>query len=99
MRKIMSLAAVVGGMFLTLALTALPALAKYPPQPPAEEDVIRGGGPGGAAVTGSGGVTGSGDIAFTGRDVTLLMALIAVLVIAGVVALIAARRRAAGAVG
>jgi hypothetical protein len=86
MKKIWSLAAVVSGMLLTLVLTALPALARsYPPQPPAEEEVIRG--PAGAGV------------AFTGRDVTLLVALIGFLAIAGVVALIAARRRTAGAAG
>jgi hypothetical protein len=89
MRKIVGFAGLVGGLLLTLALTAVPAMgqAKYPPQPPEEPTVVERGTDGG---------TGEG-VAFTGQDFTLLMIVIGVLVVAGVVALVAARRRAAGA--
>jgi hypothetical protein len=88
MRKIVGFVGLVGGLLLTVALTAVPAIgqAKYPPQPPENPAVIeRGGGTDGGAE----------GIAFTGQDFTLLMIVIGVLVVAGVVALLAARRRAA----
>jgi hypothetical protein len=89
MRKIVGFVGMVGGMLLTVALTAVPAMgqAKYPPQPPEDPTVVQRGGA-------SGGTEG---VAFTGQDFTLLMVVIGVLVVAGVVALVAARRRAAGA--
>ena len=90
MRKILGFTGVVGGLLLTLALTAVPAMgqAKYPPQPPEEPTVVQRGTDGGGVSEG---------VAFTGQDFTLLMIVIGVLVVAGVVALVAARRRAAGA--
>jgi hypothetical protein len=94
MRKIVGFVGLVGGLLLTLALTAVPAMgqAKYPPQPPENPTVIeRGGGTDGGT---DGGAEG---IAFTGQDFTLLMIVIGVLVVVGVVALLAARRRAASA--
>lgn len=89
MRKIIALGGLIGGALLSLAL-AVPALAqaKYPPNPPEEPNVIR-----------QGEGVGGPDIAFTGQDVTLLLLVIGALVVAGVVALLVARRRAAGATG
>ena len=84
MRKIIKMGALVGGTLLTLVLTALPAVAQnYPPRPPAETQVIQG--------------PGAEQVAFTGRDVTLLVVMVGVLLIAGVSALLLARRRAAAA--
>ena len=85
MNRFRNLVAVLGGTLLTLGLTALPALADYPPTGPKGENITRGP----SAVT--------EDVAFTGRDITMLAVLVAVLVVAGVVALLAARRRAARA--
>lgn len=92
MRKIIGLGGLIGGVLLSLVLT-VPALAqaKYPPDPPEEPNVIRQG-------EGAGGAGGA-DIAFTGQDVTVLLLVIGALVVAGVVALVVARRRAAGATG
>jgi hypothetical protein len=86
MRKIMALGGLIGGVLLSLAL-ALPAVAQaqYPPNPPEEPNVVRQG--------------EGADVAFTGQDVTLLLLVIGALVVAGVVALVVARRRAASATG
>jgi LPXTG-motif cell wall-anchored protein len=84
MRKMIRLGAAVGATLMTLVLTALPVLAQaqqYPPEGPAETDVVQG--------------PAAEEVAFTGSDVTLLMVLIGVLVVAGVAALMLARRRAA----
>jgi LPXTG-motif cell wall-anchored protein len=84
MRKMIRLGAAVGATLMTVVLTALPVLAQqYPPQGPAETDVVQG--------------PAAEEVAFTGSDVTLLMVLIGVLVVAGVAALMLARRRAAAA--
>jgi hypothetical protein len=95
MRKIVGLIGLVGGLMATLGLTAMPTLAqaKYPPQPPENPTVVQRGG------VEAGTESGTEGIAFTGRSLTLLMIVIGVLVVAGVVALIAARRRAATATG
>jgi LPXTG-motif cell wall-anchored protein len=83
MRKIANIGAAVGSMLLTLALTALPAVAQnYPPPPPAPTEVPQGG-----------------QVAFTGTDVTLLAVLMGVLLIVGVSALMIARRRSSAAAG
>lgn len=66
------------GLLLGL-LTAGPALAQYPPT---------------QAPTGvAPGADEGAEVAFTGADITLWMVLLAGLVVAGIVALVAARRR------
>ena len=84
MTKIFKLGSVAVGTLVTLVSMALPALAQqqYPPQPPAETQTVQA----------------PAEVAFTGSDVTLLVVMVGVLLIAGVSALILARRRA-GAVG
>jgi LPXTG-motif cell wall-anchored protein len=91
MRKIVAVGSLIGAVLLSVILT-VPALAQaqYPPNPPELPNVVRQGEGTGAA---------GADIAFTGQDVTLLLLLIGALVVAGAVALVVARRRAAGATG
>ena len=97
MRKIIGLGSLIGAALLSVLLT-VPAYAqaRYPPNPPEEPNVVRQG-----DATGTAGVDAGvdADIAFTGQDVTLLLLVIGALVVAGVVALFVARRRAAGATG
>ncbi len=85
MRSFARLAALIGSTIMSLAAMALPALADYPPKPPAETELLRGP----EAV--------STDLAFTGSDVTPLVIAVAVLLVAGISALLIARRRAAAA--
>jgi hypothetical protein len=90
MRKISYVFAMAGWVLVTLVLTALPALADpYPPPVPRGTELVRGPEAAVTAVT--------REVAFTGRDVTLLAVLIAALVVTGVAALLLARRRAAAA--
>jgi LPXTG-motif cell wall-anchored protein len=93
MKKIMSLGSSIGALLLSLLLAG-PAIAqvRYPPNPPEEPNVVRQG-------EGTGAAGADADLAFTGQDVTLLLLVIGALVVAGVAALVVARRRAAGATG
>jgi hypothetical protein len=92
MRTARKFGAMVGGALFTLLLTAVPALgaSNYPPNnPPAETEISRNSGA--DAVT--------QEVAFTGAEVTMLLALVAVLLAVGVGALLLARRRAVEATG
>jgi hypothetical protein len=83
MRKIRRFGSAVGAALATLILTTLPAAAQnYPPKPTTE------------TVAPKEVVVSEGEIAFTGTDLILLIAVVAVLLLAGAAALIVARRRA-----
>lgn len=87
MRKINKFGSAVGGALAALVLTTLPAAAQnYPPQPVDETVVPKG-------------VVPKGEVAFTGTDITLLIVAVGVLLVAGLAALILARRRAASVSG
>lgn len=86
MRRIRKFGSAAGGALATLVLTALPAAAqKYPPEPVDETVVPK--------------VVPKGEVAFTGTDITLLIVAVAVLLVAGLAALIMARRRTASVSG
>jgi hypothetical protein len=76
-RKAVRLLAVATGALSVAAMTAVPALAQYPPTEA----------PTGVAPP------GAGEVAFTGANITLWMVLLAGLVIGGTLALIVGRRR------
>lgn len=91
MRKARKLGSMAGGALFTLLLTAGSALAapNYPPpNPPKGTDITRNG-PDAVAQ----------EVAFTGADVTLLIAVAAVLVAVGLGALMLGRRRAVRVTG
>jgi hypothetical protein len=75
-RNSVRLLAVVTGALSVAAMTAVPALAQYPPT---------------EAPTGV--TPGGEEVAFTGANITLWMVLLAGLVVAGILALVAGRRR------
>jgi len=77
------LTAIVGTAWAAVVALASPVLAQYPPYPPQ---------PAGGGDPGAGGASGGGDLAFTGADITLWMILAAVLIVAGVVAVLVGRR-------
>lgn len=82
------IAALVTAFLLTGLIGAVSAFAQYPPQ---VEDTVVGPQPG-AEVAGEG--AGEG-LAFTGSELTLLFVALGILILAGVLALVAGRRRAA----
>ena len=82
-------ATIVGGALAAVMALASPVLAQYPPYPP--QPGGSGSGTGGSGTGSSGG----GDLAFTGADITLWMILAAVLIVAGVIAVLVGRRPAA----
>jgi len=77
-------AAILGTAWAAVVAFASPVLAQYPPYPP---QPAGGGDPGAGS-----GASGGGDLAFTGADITLWMILAAVLIVAGVVAVLVGRR-------
>ena len=80
--------ALVGTFVLTVVLGATQALAgPYPPKEPPEEVLPTVVFPAQPAEA------GEGSLAFTGTELTLLFAVLAILVVAGVAALLAGRRR------
>jgi hypothetical protein len=90
MRRILTTLAATG---LTLVLFAGRAMAQYPPTTPPGGGGAPGGGGGGGGGGGAGGGGGGGGTAFTGISLSLGLIIVGVLLVVGVAALVASRRR------